>query len=250
LSGKYRLTYDWHTHTVFSHGTGSIEDNVRAAKDRGLRGVGISDHGPGHLFYGLRRARFSEMRAEIERLKPLYPETEILMGVEANILNASGRLDVRPEEFGAFDYILAGYHYGALGENPLHSVVTNCANLFYDSTGRAAKGSKAKNTALVEKALYTNDFKMVTHPGDKGPVDLRAVAEACAKTGTLFEINTGHDSLTEDDIKTAARTDVCFAISSDAHAPARVGDFMPAVELALRAGLDLSRIVNLERAEA
>ena len=26
---KYRMTFDFHTHTTYSHGKGSIEDNVK-----------------------------------------------------------------------------------------------------------------------------------------------------------------------------------------------------------------------------
>ena len=52
---KYEMGYDLHTHTIFSHGKGTIEQNVRAALDRGLTHIAITDHGPGHLFYGMKR---------------------------------------------------------------------------------------------------------------------------------------------------------------------------------------------------
>ncbi len=84
---RYRLSYDLHTHTTFSHGKGSIEDNVKAAISKGLPAVGISDHGPGHVTYGVKRTNLPVMRSEVERLKPIYPEIEILLGVEANIIN-------------------------------------------------------------------------------------------------------------------------------------------------------------------
>ena len=32
---KYEMGYDLHTHTIYSHGTGSIEDNVKAAIAKG-----------------------------------------------------------------------------------------------------------------------------------------------------------------------------------------------------------------------
>ena len=40
----YKILYDYHTHTVFSHGKGSIEDNVLSARKLGLKAVAISDH--------------------------------------------------------------------------------------------------------------------------------------------------------------------------------------------------------------
>ncbi|MDD6540033.1 MAG: PHP domain-containing protein, partial [Firmicutes bacterium] len=43
---KYELVYDLHTHTTYSHGKGSVEDNVREAFNKGLEYIAISDHGP------------------------------------------------------------------------------------------------------------------------------------------------------------------------------------------------------------
>ena len=125
---RYRLLYDIHTHTTFSHGKGSIEDNVKAGIARGLTAVGISDHGPGHVTYGVKRSNIPVMRGEVERLKPLYPEIQILLGVEANIINLSGKLDVTSAEMGQLDYLLAGYHYGVFGERPLRSLGLHLQN--------------------------------------------------------------------------------------------------------------------------
>ncbi len=44
------LVADYHTHTVHSHGTGTVAENVIAAQCRGLAAVAITDHGPANLF--------------------------------------------------------------------------------------------------------------------------------------------------------------------------------------------------------
>ena len=124
---KYRMVYDIHTHTTFSHGKGSIEDNVKAALERGLSIIGIADHGPGHLTYGVKRKDLPVMREEIRRLQPLYPNIQILLGVEANIITPSGKLDITEKEANDLDYILAGYHYGVLGERPWPPSRRTCA---------------------------------------------------------------------------------------------------------------------------
>jgi putative hydrolase len=219
---------------------------VRAAARLGLRGVGVTDHGPGHLLYGFRRSRFAEMRREIESIKAQNPRLDVLMGVEANIVDASGRLDLSPSEFALFDYVIAGYHYGALGDNPLALGLLHAENMIGDALGSASKRSKIKNTEMTERALHANDIKMLTHPGDKGSVDLFAVARACAETDTLFEINARHKSLTAEGLRTAACSDVKFAVSSDAHSPGRVGEVAHAMELIREAGLDPARVVNIE----
>ena len=103
---------------------------------------------------------------------------------------------------------------------------------------------------MVIDCLRQNDISILTHPGDKGPFDIRAIAEVCVETDTLMEINTWHGHMTEEEIRIAAEVEgVQFIISSDAHTPDRVGDFKDGVERAIRAGLDLNRIVNIRKKE-
>lgn len=244
---QYRINVDLHTHTTFSHGKGSIEDNVKEAVAKGLKTIGISDHGPGHLTYGIKRSNIPVMRREIQRLQPLYPEVEILLGVEANIMNLSGRLDLSKEEEAQFDYVLAGYHFGIIGENPLHALKVHGYN--YILTGKLGKSTQKQknwNTDLVIKALYGNDIKVLTHPGDKGVFDITEIAKACADCDTLMEISTWHPYLTVEGIKEAAKTEAKFIISSDAHSVKRIGQCQGAVDRIIAAGLDFDRVVNLE----
>jgi len=242
----YRLSYDLHTHTTFSHGKGSIEDNVKAAISRGLKTIGISDHGPGHLTYGVKHSNIPVMRSEVERLKPLYPEIEILLGVEANIINRSGQLDVSEAELKQFDYLLAGYHYGVFGEKPFFALGVHAQNLIVNGWfHKSTKKQELLNTELTVRAIYENDIKILTHPGDKGVFDIGEIALACADRGTLMEISTWHKWLTVEGIRKAAMTDALFVISSDAHTPERIGDFQGAVDRIQEAGLDFKRVVNL-----
>ena len=37
IISKYRMVYDHHTHTTYSHGKGSILDNARVAHEKGLK---------------------------------------------------------------------------------------------------------------------------------------------------------------------------------------------------------------------
>ena len=53
-----KLYGDYHTHTIYSHGSGTIRDNVEEALRKGLKEIGICDHGPGHYLYGVKRKTF------------------------------------------------------------------------------------------------------------------------------------------------------------------------------------------------
>lgn len=240
---KYKMTFDYHTHTVFSHGKGTIEDNVKEAVKKGLEAIAITDHGPGHLTYGIKRSAVAEMREEIERLKPLYPQIEIYLGVEANTVDRDNFLDVTPEEYGQYDFVNAGYHFGVTDGYCM-------ANFLFKHGVMKTQKRKAflekRNTEMIVKAIENNKIKILTHPGDKAPVDMRRLAEACAKHGVWMEISTHHPNLTVEDIKIAAKEDVKFVISSDAHIPEKIGTFQGGLERAIEAGLDLDRIVNIK----
>lgn len=241
LSDSYRMAYDLHTHTTYSHGKGSVEDNVRRAFDQNMEFIAISDHGPGHLFYGINRNEIVNIRNDIERMNVKYPKMGVKMSVEANIVKGGNGLDVRPEEFEEFDFVIAGYHYGLFGCNCIRNW------LWRKGIRIGEEALKKSNTEMVIHALRCNDIAILTHPGDKGPFDIEAIAGVCAETDTLMEINTWHGHMTEEEIRIAAQAeDVKFIISSDAHSPQRVGDFQEGVERAARAGLDLVRIVNIE----
>ena len=237
ISDRYRLVYDLHTHTTYSHGKGSVEDNVREAFNRKLEFIAISDHGPGHLFYGINRNEIVNMRNDIERMNVKYPKLNVKMSVEANIVEGGNGLDITPEEFEEFDFVIAGYHYGLFG---CHCI----RNWLWNKGFRSGEDKLKKiNTDMVIRSLKENDIAILTHPGDKGPFDIRAIAEVCAET----DINTWHGHMTVEEIKIAAQVeDVKFIISSDAHTPDRVGDYKEGIERAAEAGLDLKRIVNIE----
>lgn len=239
----YGMIYDHHTHTVYSHGKGSIEDNVQAARRLGLRSIAISDHGPGHLTYGMKRESVPVMRREIKRLNELYDDIDVFYSVEANITLTGNHLDVSLEEFSDYDFIIAGYHYGIKNGNCLTNFACSHAGGIFKNR------LLVSNTDMTVKALYENDIRILTHPGDKGPFDIKELARACADTGTLMEISTWHGHLTAEEIRICAESGAEFIISSDAHTPARVGDAAAGIRRAEEAGLPLSRIVNVAEKE-
>lgn len=238
---NYRMLYDYHTHTVYSHGKGTVEDNVRAAHEAGLEAIAITDHGPGHLTYGFSMSKVPEIRQEIERLKPIYPDVKVLLGVEANTIRRAPYLDVTEEDKAQFDIVLAGFHYGLFGCGSVPNWIHDRTGLF----GGETSSLRVKNTAMILDALYNNKVDVLTHPGDKGPFDMEDIAKACADTGTKLEINMKHAHLTVEEIRQAARYDIDFIIGSDAHRPEHVGLFKASLGRALEAGLDPERIVNI-----
>jgi putative hydrolase len=245
---RYRTTCDMHTHTVYSHGLifynhgkGTVRENAAAAAEKGIPMIAITDHGPGHRLYGVDMNKLPQIRKDIEEAQKAYPDVSIRLGVEANIVDSPNGLDITPEQFGLFDFVIAGYHYGLPHCSMMKNHICSHFGLPSGSTARL----RNSNTDMVLRALHENDVKIITHPGDKGPFDIDAISRACEETDTLMEINMKHKHLTVDELRIAAKYDVRFIIDSDAHRPERVGDFAGGVLRACEAGVDLRRIVNL-----
>ena len=100
---------DMHTHTVHSHGTGTVEDNVKAAISAGLQQIVISDHGPLHSYYNIKDV--DAYLRDIDAMRKKYKsDIDVLAGVELNLLSAQGDIDLPPEYADSFDVKLMGYH--------------------------------------------------------------------------------------------------------------------------------------------
>ncbi len=245
IKEKYKLLYDYHTHTVYSrigpylHGKGRIIDNARAAVREGLSELAITDHGPTD-FYGLSLSRIPNMRKDIAKAKKKFPQLRIWLGVEADIVDTPSGLDVAPEDFDKFDFVNAGYHYV-----PNCHMIANWISFHMPLPKFITNRLRKQNTERIVRALKSNDIKILTHPGDKAFIDEHAVAKACEETGTLVEINARHKHPDADDLRIYKNYDVSFIIDSDAHKPKYVGRYAESLALAIEAGIDPGRIVNI-----
>lgn len=241
-----RIIADYHTHTTFSHGSGSIEDNVKVALKKGLKILAISDHGPGHAFYGIKQDRFKEMRTEIDRLNKIYPQIDILLSLEANFVSVDGKLDVDDEIIELADMIMCGYHFGSTPKNffvdmkiHIYAWLSRFSKLLYEK-------SKKLNTEMMINAMRQYDLTAITHPGAKGPIDIKEVARVATEENVALEVNVKHGHLTVEEIHEALKTDVMFVLGSDAHDPERVGDFSASLDRCIEAGVPVERIMNAE----
>ncbi|MHB1255327.1 MAG: PHP domain-containing protein, partial [Dethiobacteraceae bacterium] len=87
----------------------------------------------------------------------------------------------------------------------------------------------------------------IAHPGLQIDIDTAELARVCKEYGTFLEINSSYGSELDPYISESLPTGVRFLLSSDAHAPERVGDFFQAYQLIRRLKIPLERIVNLEK---
>ncbi|MDR2457951.1 MAG: PHP domain-containing protein [Clostridiales Family XIII bacterium] len=245
---KYKLISDLHTHSNFSkgiflaHAKGSIEDNVAIAKSIRLKKIGITDHGPSHFFFGVRKNKLPLIKNKIDNLSKENDDIEILLGVEANI--TKNGIDIKKKDNANYDYIAAGFHHGAW-EN-FSDFLFSLTNFIKLKLNIKTKKFIKKNTEIIIRALRENEIYMLTHPGDKLPVDLVKIAEVCAERNTVFEINSHHLSFSKEDLMEVAKTKVSFIVSSDAHSPKNIGNIQKGLELLIAANIPMERVINIE----
>lgn len=236
---------DYHTHSTYSgDGKGLMEDNVKAAIAKGLKVLAISDHGPGHMGYGIKKKDYPKMRAEVDRLREKYPEITLLLGIEANVMDDQGNLDVDDAFLELNDILLAGYHFGSSPKESVKDLKIHWYNFMSRKSDYYFKKARDINTEAFIKAMSKAPINILTHPGAKGPIHVEEVAKAAFKYKVALEINNSHGHLSFEELVLAKDCDCLFSINSDAHRPEHIGSFDKAIERALRAGIPSERILN------
>lgn len=226
---EMNYSVDLHTHTGASgHGSqATITDMAKEAASRGIRLLGITDHGPAtrgsataSYFRGLHHA--GRKRFGIR----------LLLGAEANILDAEGHLDLEDEILENLDFVIVSQHI---------------ANY--------KPGSSEENTAAMLRAMDHPKVRVIGHADDpRYPLDYWALAQRAGEKGILLEIN--ECSLSpegyrgdvrrnyEDMLAVCEREDLSLILSSDSHGTEKIGRFPYAEKLLEEFGFPNELVLN------
>jgi putative hydrolase len=225
-SNFMNIEVDSHTHTVASgHAYSTLAENVAAASVRGLKLLAITDHGPQmpgapHFWY------FVNMRV----IPRIMHGVGVLRGVEANIINFKGELDIDAEVHQQLDIVLASLH------EPL-----------------IIPASKMQHTEGVVKAMASGQIDVFAHGGNPAfPIDVDEVAKAAAHYNVLIEINNSSFTTSRAGSKVncaalaeaVARHDGYLTFGSDAHIAGKVGVFSECLEFVHVIGFPEERIMS------
>lgn len=224
-------TFDLHTHSIASgHGTQcTITDMAKQAAHRGLSLIGITDHGP---------ATMRSCKPSYFRSLHMAPKercgVRVLYGVELNILDYKGSLDLGNDILKLLDFAIASIHIQNL-----------------------KPGSRAENTESYLEAIKNPYVRMIGHCDDtRYDVDYQAVVQAATEHRVLLEIN--NSSLSPDGYRGDTRVNnrkmlhYCakyghpVVLSSDSHGTAHIGDIRYAEEFAEECGFPKELILNYD----
>lgn len=212
---EYRIIADLHTHTLAStHAYSTVTEMVRAAGEKGLYALAVTDHAK--TMPGSPRDWYFSCLHEL----PLhYRGVLTIAGIEANVLDFEGTLDVDPKDEERLDWIVASIHH--LGLDGLKDPdVEKCTHLWM----QVARNPRVNVIAHSGDPLYAYDYDRVipefganhklveinnhTFDARKQNVEnCRKIALACKKHG------------------------VPIVVDSDAHFESYVGDFGNALRM-------------------
>jgi putative hydrolase len=206
---------DLHVHTLASgHAFSTLKENIEEAKAKGLKVLGISEHaktmgGAPHLYY------FHNLKV----FKKEIMGVRILKGIEANILDFQGNIDVEDELALRLDYLIASLHPACI-----------------------RSGTIDENTHAIMNVMNNPYVKIIGHPDDsRFPLDYNKIVRKAAEKSVVLEVN--NSSLSDRTERKNARENqisylnlckkygVKVMLGSDAHIWYNVGDFANALQI-------------------
>ncbi|MEX0651273.1 MAG: DNA polymerase/3'-5' exonuclease PolX [Actinomycetota bacterium] len=218
---------DLHTHTDLTDGLAPLERMLEAAAERRYAYYAVTDHAPNLYMQRMTDEKMLTQRQRLRALQDGFPSMRLLHGTELNI-DPDGGVDWDERFLDGFDLTVASVH-SHFGQ------------------------SKEAMTRRVIRAIEHPKVNIIGHLttrkiGSRDPVDLdlEAVFEAAARTGTALEINAYPDrlDLRDEHVLRARRHGVRFAIDTDSHAVGHLDMMRFGVATAQRGWLSKHDVIN------
>ena len=228
LIEQENLRGTFHCHTTASDGHNTLEEMAQAAQMLGLEYLGIADHSRSSIqARGLDEAKLRAQIAAIRKLNKKFDGFRLFAGVECDILR-DGSLDFEDRVLSELDYVVAS----------IHSVF----NL-----------SEPDMTRRVIRAMENPFVTMLAHPTGRlllkrepYQIDIPAILDAAAETGTWVELNAAPKRLDLDWRwwPRAKEKGVKCVINPDAHRTERLQDLWFGIGIARKGWLTKDDVVN------
>lgn len=216
------LVADFHCHTVAStHAYSTITELAATAAKRGLKAIACTDHGIGipdapHLWHFLNM-----------RILPTHIEgVRIFRGVEANVVDAAGNLDMPEEALDRMEIVVASMHGGVMPEG-------ECTDAWL---------------AIADNPRVD----IIGHSGSpKYPYDYKKVIPVFGEKGKVVEINENTFTVRQNYVANCRRiAEICkkygvrVIVDSDAHYHDQLGRGSRSLDMLREIGFPPALIVN------
>jgi len=222
------LKIDLHTHSIASgHALSTVCEIVKEAKEKGMGLIGIVEHGP-----SMEGAPHEGYFWVSDQLDELYG-VKILLGIEANILNEIGKIDLDGDLLAKQKVVIAGLH----ARTPYRN------------------NNLKSNTLALVAAMQNPLVQIISHPYRTDfPVDIERVFQEAYKTQTLLELNNqafiqqaSHEGFLETYkmlVDLSKRYGHPLIVGSDAHVAKKIGEDSEIVAAYGKIGLTEDILLN------
>ncbi|MFD8787616.1 DNA polymerase/3'-5' exonuclease PolX [Kitasatospora sp. NPDC059599] len=221
------LRGDLHTHTDLTDGLATLEEMVDTAAARGYSYFAVTDHAPNLVMQRMTDEKILAQRDRLRELAGRHRKLRLLHGTELNI-DPEGGVDWPPGFLAGFDVCVASVH----------------SHFALDRAAQTRRLIRACENPYVHVIGHLTTRRI----GSRGPidVDLDAVFEAAARTGTAIEINSSPQrlDLRDEDVLRARRHGVRFSVDSDAHATPQLAYPRFGIGTAQRGWLTAEDVIN------
>ena len=220
-----------HTHTVAStHAYSTITENAVWASQHGIKYLGMTDHG-----INMQDAPDTWHFENLKILPEYLSGVRIFKGIEANIIDCAGSLDiprnVEQVYYNILEWVNVSFHVQTF-----------------------APASRAEHTKAYLNVLKNKYVDVICHSeAEKYDYDFNEVTKACAEYGRLIELNECRVERGEQSCDRYKRIlDCCvkygtkIIVDSDAHFYTHIGQFEPAVKLLKEMQFPAELIVNAD----
>jgi putative hydrolase len=221
-----KIEVDTHTHSIASlHAYSTIDELVSGAVKNGLKGFVLTEHGPA-LQNGLPHPYYF---GNLEVIPKEIRGVRLFRGVELNIMDEAGAVDLNAKYLKYLDFVMAGLHEACFAPDSIKT-----------------------NTRAIIAALENPYIDCISHPGNPVyPADYAEVVKAAARLGKALEINNSSFKVRKgslENCKTVARLakqyGCLLSCGSDAHYWTDVGRFDTALAVLTEAGVNENGIIN------
>lgn len=225
---------DLHVHTIAStHAYSTVTENAAQAAKAGLKLMAVSDHAMAapdtpHIWH----------HYNLEVIPRYLNGVFIVRGIEADIMDYEGGLDVDDGLLSSLDWAIASYHQPC-----------------------CKPGTELQHTNSYIRVLETKGINCLGHTDDsRYPYEVRTVCKACHDMGKAMELNVARIILKESVSERAETSrnfyrnmlNICaeentnIVVNSDAHFWSAIGAFEEAAKLIDEVGFPHELVLNLD----
>ncbi|MGW8310575.1 MAG: DNA polymerase/3'-5' exonuclease PolX [Thiogranum sp.] len=222
------LRGDLHAHTRASDGHEPIEVMARAAKQRGLQYLAITDHSKRlTVAHGLDSKRVLAQIEAVEAFNAGEHGITLLSGIEVDILE-DGSLDLPDAVLSRLDVVIGAVH-------------------------SRFELSRARQTRRILRAMDNPNFTLLAHPSGRlidrrepYDVDMSRIIRHARERGCFLELNAHPErlDLLDTHCQLAREEGVLVSINSDAHSTADFDNLRFGVGQARRGWLEKNDVLN------